>query len=520
MGNKATKQGDSTIVSSTSSISNNNANSQAQSNNENQLSSASNNKPFPPSPSSIAASNIFSSSSYTKGGVRGSKDVIQLRKKTQEKYISRAKEYFYTGNQLFRDAKFDDAKINYRKAVETLKEWSNTPLFHNISSQAISSATEGDSNNTADQVIVKEHVFFPSNSSNSNAAAYKISEAEAAKKRSSGDYSATTVTAAPSVNPSAELATPTDATQQQSTSALTFSVSEFAEDCYHESRELLDRAISLHNKDMLGRVRSSSSVSSSQTAEESLISFSLLMKRELSLLKSWESKESERLLISQLNEYSTLDAMIADLLNNLAACHEVMGELHDAMKLFNESLQLRIIVYGKESLKVAETMQNLATILDSLKDHASAEHLLTDALEIERRELGDDHIEIAVTMNNLGVLLAHSGQFDRAKELLSKSVAMREDFYGLEHHLTTCAKQNLDYVNEKLSQSQTGSTANIDPASTNSNSSSSSSSSAFNPNLMVTSQNASSQNITSNNMVSSTDSDAPGEDAEQYPFAK
>ncbi len=92
MGNKATKQGDSTIVSSTSSISNNNANSQAQSNNENQLSSASNNKPFPPSPSSIAASNIFSSSSYTKGGVRGSKDVIQLRKKTQEKYISRAKE--------------------------------------------------------------------------------------------------------------------------------------------------------------------------------------------------------------------------------------------------------------------------------------------------------------------------------------------------------------------------------------------------------------------------------------------
>jgi hypothetical protein len=53
------------------------------------------------------------------------------------------------------------------------------------------------------------------------------------------------------------------------------------------------------------------------------------------------SAHEGRTVLNQLNEYSTLDAMIADLFNNLAACHEVIGEIQDAKKLFEESLQLR-----------------------------------------------------------------------------------------------------------------------------------------------------------------------------------
>jgi tetratricopeptide (TPR) repeat protein len=218
-------------------------------------------------------------------------------------------------------------------------------------------------------------------------------------------------------------------------------VLQFAEGCYHESQDLLKKALERHQE------------YSKQLAEDqalgaiSLTSLSIQIKKDLSLAKH---PVNERNLVSQLNEYSTLDAMIADLLNNLAACHEVIGEMADAQKFFEESLQLRMIVYGKESLKVAETMQNLATILDSQGKYVESENYLRQALSIETKELGEDHIETAVTMNNLGVLLAHLEKYGESRELLERSVQLRETFYGPHNHLTVCARQNLDFVLSKL----------------------------------------------------------------------
>ncbi len=94
-------------------------------------------------------------------------------------------------------------------------------------------------------------------------------------------------------------------------------------------------------------------------------------------------------------------------------------------------------------------MQNLATILDSQGKFEEAEQLLSDALRIQLLELGENHVEVAVTMNNLGVLCTHLGQLDRAEELLGFSMEIRKNVYGNDHHLTRCARQNLEYVQEK-----------------------------------------------------------------------
>ena len=94
-------------------------------------------------------------------------------------------------------------------------------------------------------------------------------------------------------------------------------------------------------------------------------------------------------------------------------------------------------------------MQNLATILDSEGKFEAAEQLLSDALRIQLLELGENHVEVAVTMNNLGVLCTHLGQLDRAEELLGFSMEIRKNVYGNDHHLTRCARQNLEYVQEK-----------------------------------------------------------------------
>ena len=44
---------------------------------------------------------------------------------------------------------------------------------------------------------------------------------------------------------------------------------------------------------------------------------------------------------------------------------QVLGSMEEAKPLYEESLQLRTVVYGERSIKVAESKQNLATILDS-----------------------------------------------------------------------------------------------------------------------------------------------------------
>jgi tetratricopeptide (TPR) repeat protein len=106
-------------------------------------------------------------------------------------------------------------------------------------------------------------------------------------------------------------------------------------------------------------------------------------------------------------------------------------------------------------------MQNLATILDAQQKYPQAEKYLREALRIERKELGEEHIETAVTMNNLGVLLAHLGTYEEAKRLLDKSVSLREAFYGPNHHLTICARQNLDFVVAKMTEGTPGTSGGV-----------------------------------------------------------
>ena len=95
-------------------------------------------------------------------------------------------------------------------------------------------------------------------------------------------------------------------------------------------------------------------------------------------------------------------------------------------------------------------MQNLATILDSQGKLQEAETLLSDALIMEMDVLGENNVETAVTMNNLGVLNTHLGRLDRAEKLLQQSVDIRRRVYGDHHHLTICASQNLEYVQNKM----------------------------------------------------------------------
>jgi len=214
-------------------------------------------------------------------------------------------------------------------------------------------------------------------------------------------------------------------------------VIDFAEGRYEDAHQLMQLA--------LEQLEARKGLVIHDTSTVSLTALSLAIKKNRGL-----QNNDDCVTASELREHASVDSMVADLLNNLAASFEVMGHTEDARKMYEDSMKLRTVVYGAHSLKVAESMQNLATILDQQGQMIEAESLLSRSLEIEIQELGPKHVETAVTMNNLGVLCVHLGMFDRAKDLLTESVSIRREHYGDSHHLTLCATQNLTFVESKI----------------------------------------------------------------------
>jgi len=225
---------------------------------------------------------------------------------------------------------------------------------------------------------------------------------------------------------------------------------EFAEGRYNEAKALLTEAVAMRKKDGHKKKLKEGGEGGSPSINlmDGLESLSIELSQDHMMFWKSPTMEQKRLAAS-LKEHGSVDVVTADSLNNLAACLEVLGRLDEAKPLYEESLNLRKIVYGEHSLKAAESMQNLATILDSQGHLREAEDMLIESLSIYEAILGKESPEAAVTMNNLGVLLCHLGRMERALELLDQTVKTRQRVYGESHHFTVCAKQNLDYVVNK-----------------------------------------------------------------------
>lgn len=51
--------------------------------------------------------------------------------------------------------------------------------------------------------------------------------------------------------------------------------------------------------------------------------------------------EEQKLLAQELNKHGQVDGVIADTINNLAACLELLGRIEDAKVMYEESLKMR-----------------------------------------------------------------------------------------------------------------------------------------------------------------------------------
>jgi tetratricopeptide (TPR) repeat protein len=155
-------------------------------------------------------------------------------------------------------------------------------------------------------------------------------------------------------------------------------------------------------------------------------------------------------LLSEIRNMCALGDTVGDAVNNCGGCKFISGDLHTALKLYEDALQLRYVIEGEESLASAESLQNMATCSEGLEDLAGAESGLLKALFIEKKLGLEKSTEGTSTMNNLGVLYSHMRRNIEAFELLSKVVDYRTTTLGAKHRLTLNAQGNLIIVQSQM----------------------------------------------------------------------
>lgn len=105
-----------------------------------------------------------------------------------------------------------------------------------------------------------------------------------------------------------------------------------------------------------------------------------------------------------LEEHETIDSICADACNNLAAVYETQGHFEEARRFYDESIQLRKLIYGPKSEKVAECLQNIGTVNDKLGYLSEAEEFYKEALQIFIDIRGEHSRDVSMVLNNLGLL--------------------------------------------------------------------------------------------------------------------
>lgn len=124
---------------------------------------------------------------------------------------------------------------------------------------------------------------------------------------------------------------------------------------------------------------------------------------------------------------------VANVLNNLAALHQVRGEYRQAEALSRRSVSILEDIFENKRALIAEldadtitalkqihqqSLTHLATALRSQARYGEAEPLYRRALAIAEDTFGPHHPEAASSLDNLGALYKYWGRYEEAEPLL------------------------------------------------------------------------------------------------------
>jgi tetratricopeptide (TPR) repeat protein len=117
-----------------------------------------------------------------------------------------------------------------------------------------------------------------------------------------------------------------------------------------------------------------------------------------------------------------------------------LGQLYDALDDFDraenanrQALANRKQAYGEQHPNYATALDNMATTVSQRGDLAETVRLRTQALEIRKSTLGIKHPNYAVSLHNLAFTYREQGDYSRAEALFRDALAVKKEIVGEQH---------------------------------------------------------------------------------------
>ncbi len=123
----------------------------------------------------------------------------------------------------------------------------------------------------------------------------------------------------------------------QATALSNLGILEFADGRFEEAKKLLQESLRLR-KNWFQRKQTQQGDTGGTRFEDSMEMVSLELSKDNRFCRI---PNEQRILAKELKEHGAIDSVVADTINNLAACLEILGCLDEAKPLYEESLQLR-----------------------------------------------------------------------------------------------------------------------------------------------------------------------------------
>lgn len=173
----------------------------------------------------------------------------------------------------------------------------------------------------------------------------------------------------------------------------------------------------------------------------------LLNDKAASLYKIGEILEACRLaeqsLESAKQTYGADHSKVATSLNILAGLYKAQGRYSEVEPLYQEALAIRLKTLGPDHPDVAASINNLAVFYKSQGDYFDAEFFYRQALSMREKALGPVHVDVAVSLNNLAALYYSWRRYPEAETLSMRALQILEERSGKEQAAAEAIQGNL-----------------------------------------------------------------------------
>jgi serine/threonine protein kinase/tetratricopeptide (TPR) repeat protein len=136
----------------------------------------------------------------------------------------------------------------------------------------------------------------------------------------------------------------------------------------------------------------------------------------------------------------------ARLMDTMGRVYRSLGFYDKATELVQQGWEMRLKLYGRDSLEAADSLTTLGVLKMDKGDYAASEPLMREGLEIRRKRLGPDSIEVAESLNDLASLRFQISDWKESEQLFREAVAIHRKVLGSENLTVATSLNNLAMV--------------------------------------------------------------------------